>query len=66
MRMTVDVGVEILGPLIAAFADQHPGLSVEFDLSSRALDQTLIVARALAVPRPGACDSRGSPDVGKG
>jgi DNA-binding transcriptional LysR family regulator len=36
IAMPVDLGVEILGPLIAAFADQHPGLSVEFDLSSRA------------------------------
>lgn len=38
IAMPVDLGVEILGPLIAAFADQHPGLRVEFDLSSRAVD----------------------------
>ena len=38
IAMPVDLGVEILGPAIATFADQHPGLSVEFDLSSRAVD----------------------------
>ncbi len=38
IAMPVDLGVEILGPAIAAFADAHPGLSVEFDLSSRAID----------------------------
>lgn len=38
IAMPVDLGVEILGPAIAAFADAHPGLRVEFDLSSRAID----------------------------
>ncbi|MBL8330885.1 MAG: LysR family transcriptional regulator [Rubrivivax sp.] len=38
IAMPVDLGVEILGPAIAAFADTHPGLSLEFDLSSRAVD----------------------------
>ena len=38
IAMPVDLGVEVLGPAIAKFADAHPGLSVEFDLSSRAVD----------------------------
>ncbi|MEZ5658464.1 MAG: LysR family transcriptional regulator [Burkholderiaceae bacterium] len=38
VSMPVDLGVEILGPLIAAFAAGQPGLRIEFDLSSRATD----------------------------
>lgn len=38
IAMPVDLGVERLGPAIAAFADMHPGLRVEMDLSSRAVD----------------------------
>lgn len=38
ITMPVDLGVELLGPVVAAFADAHPGLRVEFDLSSRAVD----------------------------
>jgi DNA-binding transcriptional LysR family regulator len=38
IAMPVDLGVEILGPGIAAFADAHPGLGIEFDLSSHATD----------------------------
>lgn len=38
IAMPVDLGVEMLGPSIASFADSHPGLQVEFELSSRAVD----------------------------
>jgi DNA-binding transcriptional LysR family regulator len=38
IAMPVDLGVELLGPAIAAFADRHPGLRIEFDLSARAVD----------------------------
>ncbi len=38
IAMPVDLGVEVLGPAIATFADAHSGLSIEFDLSSRAVD----------------------------
>jgi DNA-binding transcriptional LysR family regulator len=38
ITMPVDLGVEVLGPAIATFADAHSGLEVEFDLSSRAVD----------------------------
>jgi DNA-binding transcriptional LysR family regulator len=38
IAMPVDLGVEVLGPVIAAFGDAHPGLRIEFDLSARAVD----------------------------
>jgi DNA-binding transcriptional LysR family regulator len=38
IAMPVDLGVEFLGPVVADFLDAHPGLRVEFDLSSRAVD----------------------------
>jgi DNA-binding transcriptional LysR family regulator len=38
IAMPVDLGVEMLGPAVATFADAHRGLKVEFDLSSRAVD----------------------------
>jgi DNA-binding transcriptional LysR family regulator len=38
ITMPVDLGVDMLGPAIATFADAHSGLEVEFDLSSRAVD----------------------------
>lgn len=38
IAMPVDLGVEIVGPSIASFVDSHPGLQVEFELSSRAVD----------------------------
>ena len=38
IAMPVDLGVEVLGSVVAEFVDAHPGLSVEFDLSSRAVD----------------------------
>jgi DNA-binding transcriptional LysR family regulator len=38
IAMPVDLGVEMLGPAVAAFVDAHPGLRVELDLSSRAVD----------------------------
>jgi DNA-binding transcriptional LysR family regulator len=38
VAMPVDLGVELLGPLIARYTDTHPGLQVEMDLSSRAVD----------------------------
>lgn len=38
IAMPVDLGVEVLGPLIAAFGDAHPGLRIELDLSARAVD----------------------------
>ncbi|MBN8488825.1 MAG: LysR family transcriptional regulator [Burkholderiales bacterium] len=38
VSMPVDLGVDRLGPLVASFAAAHPGLRVEFDLSSRAVD----------------------------
>lgn len=38
ISMPVDLGVEVLGPVIAAFGDAHPGLRIEFDLSARAVD----------------------------
>lgn len=38
VAMPVDLGVEMLGPVIARFADARPDLRVEFDLSSRAVD----------------------------
>ncbi len=38
IAMPVDLGVEVLGPVVADFVDAHPGLQVEFDLSSRAVD----------------------------
>jgi DNA-binding transcriptional LysR family regulator len=36
--MPVDLGVEVLGPLVAAFRDEHPSLRIEFDLSAQAAD----------------------------
>jgi len=38
IAMPVDLGVDILGAAIATFVDAHPGLQVEMDLSSRAVD----------------------------
>lgn len=38
IAMPVDLGVDVLGPVIAAFGDVHPGLRIEFDLSARAVD----------------------------
>ena len=38
ISMPVDLGVEILGPLIASFAAERTGLHVDFELSSRAVD----------------------------
>lgn len=38
IAMPVDLGVELLASAIAAFADAHPGLRIELDLSSRAVD----------------------------
>ncbi len=38
VAMPVDLGVEVLGPVIAAFGDAHPALRIELDLSSRAVD----------------------------
>lgn len=38
IAMPVDLGVEVLGPVIAAFGDAQPGLRIEFDLSARAVD----------------------------
>lgn len=38
VAMPVDLGVDILGPVVASFASEHPGLSVTFDLSSQATD----------------------------
>lgn len=38
VAMPVDLGVELLGPAIARFADAQPGLRVELDLSPHAVD----------------------------
>lgn len=38
IAMPVDLGVDVLGPIIAAFGDAHPTLRIELDLSSRAVD----------------------------
>lgn len=38
VAMPVDLGVDMLGPAVAKFADSQPGLRVEFDLSSHAVD----------------------------
>lgn len=38
IAMPVDLGVDILGPIIGRFVAAHPGLRVEFDLSSRITD----------------------------
>lgn len=38
IAMPVDLGVDLLGQAIAAFTDGHPGLQVELDLSSHAVD----------------------------
>lgn len=38
ISMPVDLGVELLGPMIGEYALQHPGLRVQFDLSSSARD----------------------------
>ena len=38
IAMPVDLGVEVLGPVVADFVDSHPGLRVEFDLSAHAVD----------------------------
>lgn len=38
VSMPVDLGVELLGPAIAQFADTQPDLRVELDLSSHAVD----------------------------
>lgn len=38
IAMPVDMGVELLGPAIAQFADTQPGLRLEFDLSAHAVD----------------------------
>lgn len=38
IAMPVDLGVDLLGQLVAQFADSQPGLRVELDLSSHAVD----------------------------
>lgn len=38
VAMPVDLCVELIGPVVAQFVDSHPGLRVEFDLSSHAVD----------------------------
>ncbi len=38
IAMPVDLGVEILGPIIADYASQRSGLRIDFDLSARAVD----------------------------
>lgn len=38
VAMPVDLGVDVLGPAVAQFMDSQPGLRVEFDLSSHAVD----------------------------
>jgi len=38
ISMPVDLGVEVLGPIIASYAAQRPGLGIDFDLSSNAAD----------------------------
>lgn len=38
VAMPVDLGVDVLGPAVAQFVDTQPGLRVEFDLSSHAVD----------------------------
>lgn len=38
VSMPVDLGVDILGPVIADYAAQHPGLGIDFDLSSTTKD----------------------------
>lgn len=38
ISMPVDLGVEVLGPIIASYAAQRPGLRIDFDLSSSAAD----------------------------
>lgn len=38
ISMPVDLGVEMLGPVIAAYAVRQPGLAIDFDLSSLAKD----------------------------
>lgn len=38
LTMPVDLGVDLLGSAIAEFADAHPGLHVDLELSSRAVD----------------------------
>ena len=38
ISMPVDLGVEVLGPIIASYAAQRPGLGIVFDLSSNAAD----------------------------
>lgn len=38
ISMPIDLGVEILGPAVADYVTQHPGLVVDFDLSTQARD----------------------------
>lgn len=38
ISMPVDLGVEIVGPIISRFLAEHPALRVEFDLSSNVSD----------------------------
>lgn len=38
IAMPVDLGVTVLGPIVAAFGAAHPDLRIDLDLSSRAVD----------------------------
>jgi DNA-binding transcriptional LysR family regulator len=38
IAMPVDLGVEVLGPIVAAFVTRRPGMTVDLELSSRAVD----------------------------
>lgn len=38
ISMPVDLGVDILGPIVAAYAAERPGLEIDLDLSARAAD----------------------------
>ncbi|MFG6449596.1 LysR substrate-binding domain-containing protein [Roseateles sp. BYS180W] len=38
LSMPVDLGVVVIGPLLSEFAQEHPGISFELDLSSRNAD----------------------------
>lgn len=69
IAMPVDLGVEFLGPVVAEFVDANPGLRVEFDLSSRAVDllrEPVDLAFRIGKPMDDRLVARKVADIGSG
>lgn len=69
VAMPVDLGVDLLGPAIAQFADMQPGLRLELDLSSDAVDlmrEPVDLALRIGKPMDDRVVARKIADVGSG